>query len=73
MCRRASQSPPALCPRQFPERLLLPAVARLGLLRGLAEADPDGPDQDQAAAQAPPAQAEIKIHLRPVRRQGGGW
>ena len=48
-------------------------MARLGLRRGQDEANPDGPDQDQAAAQAPPAQAEIKIHLRPVRRQGGGW
>ena len=48
-------------------------MAGLGLSRGLSEADPDGPDQDQAAAQASPAQAEIKIHLRPVRRQGGGW
>lgn len=48
-------------------------MAGLGLRRGLPEAVPDRPDQDQAAAQAPPAQAEIKIHLRPVRRQGGGW
>ena len=38
---------------------------------GLSEAIADCPDQDQAEAQAPSAQTKIKIHLCPVRREGG--
>ena len=56
---------------QLPECLLLPAVARLGLRCGLSEAITDRPDQDQAKTQTPSAQTEIKIHLCPVRREGG--
>ena len=53
---------------QLPERLLLPAVAGLGVRRGVPQALPDCPHQDQAAAQAPSPETAIKIYLRPVRR-----
>ena len=56
---------------QLPERLLLPPVARLRLGRGLARPRAARPHQDQAAAQAPPAQAEVQVHLPARRGQGG--
>ena len=56
---------------QLPERLLLPPVAGLRLGRGLARPRAARPHQDQAAAQAPPAQAEVQVHLSARRGQGG--
>ena len=66
---RAQQTKPRLL--QLPERLLLPPVAGLRLGRGRARPRAARPHQDPAATQAPPAQAEVQVHLSASRGQGG--